>query len=254
MSQGELDGRRALVTGAARNIGRAIALELARAGAVVTVGARTARAEAESVVLEIRAGGGQAHLYLADVATPKGAADLVRAAVEAWGGLDILVNNAAVRREVDFANLGWDEWREVLGVALDGAYLCAHAAWQHLVAAGQDGVVINIGGLSAHVGAAGRAHVLAAKAGLVGLTRGLAHDLASSGGRANCVAPGLIDTVRTSPSTTGGTPAHHARHASLTGGRGVPADVAAMVRFLCGPEARYITGQTIHVNGGAYLG
>jgi len=254
MSRGELDGRRALVTGGARNIGRATALELARAGASVMVGARSARAEAESVVAEIRAMGGHAGLHLADVATPEGAANLVRATVDTLGGLDILVNNAAVRREVDFGELGWDQWREVLGVALDGAYLCAHAAWPYLVAAGTAASVINIGGLSAHVGAAGRAHVLAAKAGLVGLTRGLAHDLAPSGGRANCVAPGLIDTARTSASTTGGSPAHHARHASLAGGRGAPADVAAMVRFLCGPGAGYVTGQTIHVNGGAYLG
>jgi 3-oxoacyl-[acyl-carrier protein] reductase len=218
------------------------------------VGARSAREDAEAVAAEIRASGARAAAHVADVATPEGAAGLVQATVDALGGLDILVNNAAIRREVDFAALGWDEWREVMGVTLDGAYLCAHAAWPHLVAAGPAAVVINIGGLSAHVGAAGRAHVLAAKAGLVGLTRGLAHDLAPHGGRVNCVAPGLIDTVRAAASTSGGVPAHHARHASLTGRRGACEDVAAMVRFLCGPGAVHVTGQTVHVNGGAYLG
>ena len=108
---------------------------------------------------------------------------------------------------------------------------------------------MNIGGLSAHAGAAGRAHVVAAKAGLVGLTRALAHDLAEHGVMVNCVAPGLIETKR-----AGAEPAHHARHSPLTGRRGQPEEVAALVRFLCGPNARYITGQTIHANGGIYLG
>ena len=248
MSTRELEGRRAVVTGSARNIGRAIALELARAGAAVVIGARTARADAEAVAAEVRTAGGRAAVAVADVATPEGAAAVVGAAVEAFGGLDILVNNAAVRREKDFADLDYAEWRAVLGVALDGAYLCSHAALPHLTAAGGHGTIVNIGGLSAHTGAARRAHVLAAKAGLVGLTRGLAHDLAPHGVTVNCVVPGLIDTVR-----EGAAPAHHGVNRTLVGRLGTPADVAAMVRFLCGPSARYVTGQTLHVNGGAYL-
>ncbi len=250
----ELEGLRAIVTGSARNIGREIALELARAGAAVLVNARSAGPEAEAVVADIEAMGGRAAMVLADVSTPAGAQTLVTTAVAAFGGVEILVNNAAVRREVDFRDLGFAEWREVLGVTLDGAYLCAHAALPHLVASRGRGTIVNIGGLSAHVGAARRAHVVAAKAGLVGLTRALAHDLASSGVTANCVAPGLIDTVRREGSTSGGAPAHHSRHATVVGRLGECADVAAAVRFLSGPSARYITGQTIHVNGGAYLG
>jgi 3-oxoacyl-[acyl-carrier protein] reductase len=174
---------------------------------------------------------------------------VVDACASAFGGLEILVNNAAVRHEVDFAQLDYAQWREVLGIALDGAFLCSHAALPHLMAAGGRGAIVNIGGLSAHTGAARRAHVLAAKAGLVGLTRGLAHDLGPHGVTVNCVAPGLIETVR-----QGAPPGHHAHQQIPIGRRGSPADVAAMVRFLCGPSARYMTGQTLHVNGGAYLG
>jgi 3-oxoacyl-[acyl-carrier protein] reductase len=254
MTGRELEGRRAIVTGSARNIGRAIARELARAGAAVVISARAARADAEAVAAEIEAGGGRAVVALADVSTPDGARRLVEAAMDAFGGIDLLVNNAAVRREVDFADLGYEEWREVVGIALDGPYLCAHAALPYLTQApANTAAIVNIGGLSAHTGAARRAHVVAAKAGLVGLTRALAHDLAPHGITVNCVAPGLIETVRGTASTPGGAPAHHAQHSTLVGRRGQPEEIAAMVRFLCGPDARYVTGQTLHVNGGAFL-
>jgi 3-oxoacyl-[acyl-carrier protein] reductase len=171
-------------------------------------------------------------------------------AVEAFGGLDILVNNAAVRRETPLASLSYEEWREVLGTILDGAFLCVRAALPHLERS-EAGAIVNIGGLSAHLGSKDRAHVVAAKAGLVGLTRALAHDLADKGVTANCVVPGLIDTKR--GASTRGEPALHRSHATLVGRRGTPEEVAALVRFLCGPEARYLTGQTIHANGGAFL-
>ena len=256
MTGRELVGRAALVTGSARNIGRAIAVDLARAGAAVMVNARSSVAEAESVAAAIRADGGSAAVTIADVATPEGAAVLVSATVEAFGGLDILVNSASVRREADFADLDYAQWREILAITLDGAYLCSHAALPHLKESGarQVASIVNIGGLSAHTGSARRAHVLAAKAGLVGLTRGLAHDLAPAGVTVNCVAPGLIETVRPPHAGSRGEPAHHASLTPLTGRRGQPEEVAALVRFLCGPDARYITGQTLHVNGGLFLG
>ncbi|MBL8671653.1 MAG: SDR family oxidoreductase [Alphaproteobacteria bacterium] len=248
----ELAGRSALVTGASRNIGRAIALALAEAGAAVAVNARTSRAEAESVAAAIAAKGGRAIVLLADVTDEAAVRGLVAAAAGQLGGLDILVNNAAVRHEVGIDDLDYAAWRQGLAAILDSAFLCSRAALPHLRASGA-GTIVNLGGLSAHTGAARRAHVVAAKAGIVGLTRALAHELAADGITVNCVSPGLIDTPRGTASASGD-PAHHARHATLSGRRGPPAEVAAMVRHLCGPAARFVTGQVIHVNGGAYLG
>jgi len=242
-----LQGRVAIVTGSARNIGRAIARALADAGAAVVINARSSGADADAVVREVREAGGQAVAKIADVGHPEAAASLIDAAIAAFGRLDILVNNAAVRREIDFERLDYQEWRSITATILDGAYLCAHAAAPHLIAAG-GGSIVNIGGLSSYTGAARREHVIAAKAGLVGLTRALAHDLAPHRITVNCVAPGLIDTERRGPE-----PAHHAKHATLVGRRGTPEEVAAVVRFLCGPEARYITGQTLHANGGVFM-
>ena len=244
----DLQGRAAIVTGSARNIGRAIARALADAGAAVVVNARSSAAEAEAVAREIRDAGGRATATLADVGTPDGAESLIASAIQSFGRLDILVNNAAVRREMDFDRLDYQEWRDIMATILDGAYLCSHAALPHLITAG-GGSIVNIGGLSSFTGAARRAHVIAAKAGLVGLTRALAHDLAPHGVTVNCVAPGLIDTARRGPE-----PSHHAQHATLAGRRGTPEEIAAVVRFLCGPEARYITGQTLHANGGVFMG
>jgi len=244
----DLSGRVALVTGSGRNIGRAIALALANAGAAVVVNARSSMAEAEAVAEEIRRAGGRAAVTLADVSDPKAVDTLIDAAVGAFGRLDVLVNNAAVRKETDCANLHYAEWREIISTILDSAYLCSHAALPHLIASGA-GAIVNIGGLSSFTGAAGRAHVIAAKAGLVGLTRALAHDLARYGITVNCVAPGMIDTSRAS----GKEPAHHALRTPLAGRRGRPEEIAALVRFLSGPAARYITGQTIHANGGLFM-
>jgi 3-oxoacyl-[acyl-carrier protein] reductase len=243
----ELAGRVALVTGSARNIGRAIALGLARGGAAVMVTARQSALEAEGVAEEIRRTDGQASSTIADVGDPAAAAGLIRATIERFGRLDILVNNASVRREVDFADLEYAEWREIMATTLDGAYLCSRAALPHLVAS-EAGAIVNIGGLSSHSGATRRAHVIAAKAGLVGLTRALAHDLGPHRITVNCVAPGLIDTAR-----VGAEPAHHAGKVPPVGRKGTPEEIATLVRFLCGPDARYITGQTIHANGGLYM-
>jgi 3-oxoacyl-[acyl-carrier protein] reductase len=250
----ELSGAVALVTGSARNIGRAIAEELARAGAAVMITARTAHAEASAVAEGIRASGGRAAAIVADVADPDAVAVLVEATVSQFGRLDILVNNASARREVPFAQLDYREWRDILAVTLDGAYLCCHAALPHLTASGR-GAIVNIGGLSSFTGAADRAHVIAAKAGLAGLTRALAHDLARHGITVNTVAPGVIETVRRGPGGhgPGREPSHHAVHVPLTGRKGRPEEVAALVRFLCGPGARYLTGQTIHANGGVFM-
>jgi 3-oxoacyl-[acyl-carrier protein] reductase len=246
----ELAGKVALVTGAARNIGRAIARSLAAGGAAVLVNANTSRAEAEQTVAMIKSAGGRAALHFADVTDPAAVAAMVEAAVRELGRLDFLVNNAAVRAETPFAEIRFEEWRRVLSTVLDGAFLCSQACLPHLVRAG-GGTIVNIGGLTAHRGADGRAHVIAAKAGLAGMTRALALDLAPHQITVNCVVPGTIETVRGLP----GAPERpqHRRSLPPVGRRGEPEEIAAMVRMLCGPDARYITGQSIHVNGGGFM-
>ena len=246
----ELSGKVALVTGGARNIGRAISRALAAGGAGVMVNANTSRADAEQTVAAIQADGGTAAVHIADVTDPKAVAAMVAATVEKFGRLDLLVNNAAVRAETPFARMPFEEWRRVIATVLDGSFLCTQACLPHLARAG-DGAVVNIGGMTAHKGAEGRAHVIAAKAGLAGMTRALALDLAPQGITVNCVVPGLIETVRGLP----GAPERpeHRRSMPPVGRRGEPEEIAAVVRLLCGPDARYITGQAIHVNGGAYM-
>jgi 3-oxoacyl-[acyl-carrier protein] reductase len=246
----ELAGKVAIVTGAGRNIGRAIALTLAEGGAAVVVNARSNRAEADAVVREIESLGGNAIAHIGDVADAKAVQAMADAAIKTFARVDILVNNAALRREKPFAEMDYVAWREILDVTLDGAFHCVKACLPALRQSGA-GTIINIGGLSAHTGAANRAHVVTAKAGIVGLTRALAHDLAADGITVNCVVPGLIGTPRPKDKPE---PAHHATHGTISGKKGSPQEVAAMVRFLCSPAARYINGQAIHVNGGAYLG
>ena len=242
----------ALVTGAGRNIGREIALGLAGAGHAVAVNVRSSVAEGQAVVDEIAARGGQALLCLADVGDRAAVAQMVARITDAWGRLDVLVNNAAVRREADLAALTAQDWHDTLRVVLDGAFFCSQATLPWLQRSGQ-GAIINIGGLTAHTGAADRVHVVTAKAGLVGMTRALAHDLAADQITVNCVAPGLIDTVRQASSASA-RPRHHATHQTLLGRRGSAQEVAQAVVFLAGGAARFITGQVLHVNGGAYLG
>lgn len=250
MSEKELSGRVALVTGAGRNIGRAIAMHLAAGGAAVVVNVRSNRDEAEQVVAEIERDDGKAMVAVANVTDEQAVAAMVAEAVRQFGRIDYLVNNAALRQERAFEEMSYAEWRAVLAANLDSAFHCTKACLPHLKASGA-GAVVNIGGMSAHTGSKHRAHVTTAKLGLVGFTRGLAHDLAQHQVTVNLVAPGTIDTARR---TDVAQPAHHLVNNTLTGKRGAPNDVAAMVRFLCGPGARYVTGQTIHVNGGAYLG
>jgi len=245
----ELEGRVALVTGASRNIGRAIALALAEGGAAVIVNARVSLAEAQGVAREIEAKGGRAHAHVADVTDEAAVARMAEEAQEKFGRLDILVNNAAVRGVSAIDAIDAAEFRRITAIILDGAFICMKACLPALRASGH-GAIVNIGGMSGHTGAKGRPHVVAAKMGLVGLTRALAHDLAPDAITVNAVVPGLIETLRTATSGT------HSAHAddNLVGRRGRPEEIAAAVRFLAGPDARYITGQDWHVNGGAYLG
>ena len=245
----ELAGKVAIVTGAGRNIGRAIALHLAAGGAAVLVNARSNKAEADAVAAEIKAAGGKAIAFLADVADAAAVEAMAQAALKAFGRIDILVNNASLRREKPIDEMSYAEWREIMDATLNSAFHGVHACLPAMKKNG--GTIINIGGMSAHIGSKGHAHVMTAKAGVVGFSRALAHDLGAYHITANCVVPGAIHTTRPRSSLN---PAHHLTHGTITGEPGKPDDVAAMVRFLAGPGGRNVTGQTIHVNGGAFLG
>jgi 3-oxoacyl-[acyl-carrier protein] reductase len=245
----ELAGRVAIVTGAARNIGRAIACTLAAGGASVLVNARTSIDMANETVEQIRSAGGTAEVFIGDVTDPAAVDAMVATAVERFGRLDILVNNAGTRSETSLLEMSLQDWREVLAVVLDAAFLTTKAAMPHLIASG-NGAVINLGGQTAHLPGPDRAHVAAGKAGLVGFTKAVAVEFAARGVTVNCVSPFLIDTVRGLP----GAPERPAgRRLPPVGHLGSVDDVTAMVRLLAGPHGRYITGQTIHVNGGGYM-
>jgi 3-oxoacyl-[acyl-carrier protein] reductase len=248
MAAPSLAGRTALVTGAGRNIGRAIALALAAEGACVAVNVRASVADGQAVVDEIQAAGGQALLVRADVTRRAEVDAMVAAVLARFGRLDVLVNNASLRSEGDFAALPYAQWRGAFDLTVDGAFHCTQAALDALRRS-PAGAVVNMGGMTASTGAAGRAHVVAAKAALEGLTRALAHEFAPHGITVNCVSPGLVDTVR-----DGAPPRHHAASATLLGRRGEPREIAAAVAWLAGDGGRFVTGQVVHVNGGAFLG
>jgi 3-oxoacyl-[acyl-carrier protein] reductase len=252
MDSTPLEGRVALVTGAGRNIGRAIALALADAGAKVAVNVRANQDKGQAVVDEIVARGGEALLVAADVTQRRDVDTMIAAIAKRFARLDIVVNNAAVRHDAAFADLPYADWRAALAVCVDGAFHCTQAALPLLRGSG-DGAVINIGGLTAQTGASKRAHVVTAKAALGGLTRALAHELAEFGITVNCVSPGMVDTVRKASSATP-RPEHHVSQRPLLGRRGHPDEIASAVVWLAGPGGRFVTGQTLHINGGAYLG
>ena len=250
MIEKELSNRVAIVTGSGRNIGRSIALALAAGGAAVVVNARSNRAEADAVVREIEVLGGRAVAVIGNVADAATAEQLAAAANKNFGRIDFLINNAAIRKEKPLDQVTFEEWREVHSIILDGAFRCVQACLPQLRQSSA-GAIVNIGGMSAHGGSKNRVHVITAKSGLVGFTKALAHDLAGDDITVNCLAPGLINTARAAGTAV---PQHHQVQSTLSGKPGTPDDISAVVRFLCGPGARYITGQTIHANGGAYLG
>jgi 3-oxoacyl-[acyl-carrier protein] reductase len=254
MTQGSarpLAGKVALVTGAVRRIGRAIALRLAQDGAAVIIHARASEAEGRAVTAEVAGHGAESLLCLAEVTDEAAVRAMVEQVRERFGRLDILVNNAAVRAQVPFLEMSLAEWRQVTGVILDGAFIVTKACLPLMLQSGEGGRIINIGGATAYTGAVERAHVVTAKAGLGGFTRALAAEFAGRGITVNCVVPGRIGGPR---SKTAGAEPPPGAHEPIVGRLGTPDDIAEMVRPLWLPTGSYVTGQTIHVNGGLYMG
>lgn len=239
--------RVALITGAGRNIGRAVALDLAARGADIVVLVRGNRAEAEDVAEEVRALGRRAMAGVADVRDEMAVGEVVDRAREELGAITILVNNAAVRSESPFLELSSQEWREVVSVILDGAFVCSQAVLPGMLETGW-GRIVNVAGLSGQTGAVNRAHVIASKAGIIGLTKALALEYASSNVTVNAISPGMIETAR-----EGAEPSHHGERKIPVGRRGRPEEVAALVRYLASEEAAFVTGQTLNINGGLHL-
>jgi 3-oxoacyl-[acyl-carrier protein] reductase len=244
----KLKNKVALVTGSGRNIGRAIALAFAAEGADVVVNSRSNPTEAELVAEEARVSGVRAIATLADVSDKSQVDAMFKQAIDAFGHVDILVSNAAIRPQKSFVELSVEEWQQAIGVILDGAFYCTQAALASMLVH-QFGRVIYITGDGAYSGVAQRAHVSAAKMGLTGLARGLATEFAEKNITFNIISPGRMDTTR--DNSFYADPASMQRVDDIPLKRlGSPDEIANACLFLSSDESAYITGQTLHVNGG----
>jgi len=247
---GALQGQVALVTGGSRGIGRAIALRLAADGAEVVLNYRENEAAAEETVQLVRAAKGVASSTRFDIADPEGARAGVQSIVDRAGRLDILVNNAGTTADALVLRLKEEEWERALRVNLTGAFHCTKVALRAMIR-GRYGRIVNLSSVVAAMGNAGQVAYAAAKAGLEGLTKSLAREVASRGITVNAVAPGFVETDMTAALSE----EQRAFYTNVipAGRVARPEEVAAAVAFLASPEAGYITGHVLHVNGGLYI-
>lgn len=245
-----LDGKIALVTGGGRGIGRAIALELARSGAHVAVNYAGSEQTAKDVVREIEEMGQQAIAIQANVADGERVKDMIKQVIETFGRLDILVNNAGITKDNLLMRMKDEEWNDVLDVNLKGVYHCIKAVSRQMMKQ-RSGRIINISSVVGVLGNAGQANYVAAKAGVIGLTKTVAREFASRGITVNAVAPGFISTDMTAKL---GEDLQEEMLKNIPLGQfGKPEDIAKVVRFLASDDAAYMTGQTLHVDGGMVM-
>ena len=249
--QSELEGRRALVTGAQQGIGRATAIALARAGADIAVNWLDNRAAAEDVSMEIRALGRKAVLVHGSVASSSEVVRMVEQADAALGGLDTLVNNAGVFPRSAFLELSEAEWDLVHSVNLKGSFLVAQSVARRMVEAGRKGAIVNLSSSSVRGHVLG-VHYAASKAGVIGLTRAMALALAPHGIRVNAIAPGLTDTAQPRYQFSEAEMAEQSRLVPL-GAMAQPTDIADIAVFLASARSRFMTGEVVHANGGLYM-
>ena len=243
-------GRIALVTGSSQGIGRACALELARAGATVALAARNLDKLAD-VAAEISAAGGKAHIFALDVSSEESIKECAKAVIAHFGAVNILVNNAGITRDILALRMKRKDWDDVLSTNLTGAFLMTQAVMSQMVKS-RWGRIVNVTSVVGETGQAGQANYAASKAGLIGLTKSLARELASRSITVNAVAPGFIETAMTEVLTEE-QKAMNAKFIPL-GRVGTDVEVAHAVAFLTSEEASYITGHTLDVNGGMYMG
>src|SRR5882762_4170758 len=246
-------GKVVLVTGAQRGIGRAIAIRFAEAGADVALNYLDDKAAAESAAAEIIALGRRATTLAADIVKPEETRRLVADAERALGPIDVLVNNAAIFPRAPFLELTEEAWDAVLDTNLKATFVCAQEVARRMVAAGRPGVIVNISSGAPYRGSMRATAYMASKLGIVGLTRGMARELAPHGIRVNAVAPGVTNTTMPRLGNTEDALAAIGR-ANPTGRLAEPDDIADVVVFLATDEARYVVGQLVHVNGGDYHG
>jgi 3-oxoacyl-[acyl-carrier protein] reductase len=243
-----LQGKVAIVTGASRGIGRAIALALAAEGASVAVNYANSRGAADAVVVEIQAMGADAIAFQADVSQPDQVTGFVAAVMEKWGRVDVLVNNAGITRDTLLLRMDLAQWQAVIDLNLTGVFLCTKAI-SKIMLKQRSGRIINIASVSGQMGLPGQANYSAAKAGVIGFTKSIAKELATRSITVNAIAPGFISTDMTE-----GLEAEEILKAIPLGRYGEPEDIAGMVRFLASdPAAAYITGQTFNVDGGMVM-
>ena len=239
----------AIVTGAAKNIGRATCESLAKLGYNMLVHANSDKEGADETIKMIKQTGILSNRVIGDLTNPETSKELVYEASK-LGKVSALVNNASQREFNKFEDMSCDDWRFVMSINLDALFHTCKAALPEM-RKNNWGRVVNLGGLSGHIGAIGRAHVITSKLAVVGFTRALAMEYAETGITINTVVPGLIDTVR---GASAGSSLVHPSHSNPPVGRkGYPEEVATMISNLCGPNSEFITGQTIHVNGGSYF-